>query len=136
MDRHRTLGDLYLGGLPMIVTDMISFIKRDVVMFGTSILIFLVVLLIAIFYRPRWVIVSFLCSLVSIVFMAGYLGLVQWRVTVVSANFVALLLIFSLSLTVHLIVRYQELHLQHPESGQEWFVNPSAISIGPACIRS
>ena len=122
MDRHRTLGDLYLGGLPMIVTDMISFIERDVVMFGTSILIFLVVLLIAIFYRPRWVIVSFLCSLVSIVFIAGYLGLVQWRVTVVSANFVALLLIFSLSLTVHLIVRYQELHLQHPESGQEWLV--------------
>ena len=122
MDRPRTLGDLYLGGLPMIVTDMISFIERDLVVFGTGILIFLAVLLIAIFYRPRWVIVSFLCSLVSITFMAGYLGLVQWRVTVVSANFVALLLIFSLSLTVHLIVRYQELHLQHPKSGQEWLI--------------
>ncbi|MFB3103614.1 MAG: RND family transporter, partial [Pseudomonadales bacterium] len=55
-------------------------------------------------------------------FMVGYLGLVQWRVTVVSANFVALLLIFSLSLTVHLIVRYQELHAQSPGSGQGWLV--------------
>ena len=122
MDRHRTLADLHLGGLPMIVTDMISFIQRDVIVFGSGILVFLVMMLIAVFHRPRWVVVSLLCSLVSIAFMVGYLGLVQWRVTVVSANFVALLLIFSLSLTVHLIVRYQELHAQSPGSGQGWLV--------------
>jgi hypothetical protein len=122
MDRHRTLADLHLGGLPMIVTDMISFIERDVVVFGSGILVFLTIMLIAVFHRPRWVVVSLLCSLASIAVMAGYLGLVEWRVTVVSANFVALLLIFSLSLTVHLIVRYQELHAQYPRSGQGWLI--------------
>jgi len=122
MDRHRTLADLHLGGLPMIVTDMISFIERDVVVFGSGILVFLIIMLIAVFHRPRWVVVSLLCSLASIAVMVGYLGLVEWRVTVVSANFVALLLIFSLSLTVHLIVRYQELHAQYPRSGQGWLI--------------
>ena len=122
MDRHRMLADLHLGGLPMIVTDMISFIERDVIVFGSGILVFLIIMLIAVFHRPRWVVVSLLCSLVSIAVMVGYLGLVQWRVTVVSANFVALLLIFSLSLTVHLIVRYQELHAQYPRSGQGWLI--------------
>ena len=122
MDRHRTLAVLHLGGLPMIVTDMISFIERDVVVFGSGILVFLIIMLIAVFHRPRWVVVSLLCSLASIAVMVGYLGLVEWRVTVVSANFVALLLIFSLSLTVHLIVRYQELHAQYPRSGQGWLI--------------
>ena len=122
MDRHRELGILHLGGLPMIVTDMISFIRHDVIVFGVGIIIFLIILLIVIFHRPRWVVVSLLCAIVSIVVMVGYLGLMDWRVTVVSANFVALLLIFSLSLTVHLIVRYQELHVQHPKSGQGYLV--------------
>ncbi len=122
MDRHREFGILHLGGLPMIVTDMISFIRHDVIVFGVGIIMFLIILLIVIFHRPRWVAVSLLCATVSIVVMLGYLGMMDWRVTVVSANFVALLLIFSLSLTVHLIVRYQELHAQHPKSGQGYLV--------------
>ncbi len=122
MDRHREFGILHLGGLPMIVTDMISFIRHDVIVFGVGIIMFLIILLIVIFHRPRWVAVSLLCAMVSIVVMLGYLGMMDWRVTVVSANFVALLLIFSLSLTVHLIVRYQELHAQHPKSGQGYLV--------------
>jgi hypothetical protein len=123
MDRHREFGILHLGGLPMIVTDMISFIRHDVIVFGAGIIIFLIILLILIFRRPRWVVVSLLCATVSIVVMLGYLGMMEWRVTVVSANFVALLLIFSLSLTVHLIVRYQELHAQHPKSGQGYLIS-------------
>jgi hypothetical protein len=122
MDRHRELGILHLGGLPMIVTDMISFIRHDIIVFGVGIIAFLIVLLIVIFHRPRWVAVSLLCAVVSILVMLGYLGLLEWRVTVVSANFVPLLLIFSLSLTVHLIVRYQELHALHPKSGQGYLV--------------
>jgi predicted RND superfamily exporter protein len=122
LDGHRNVAALRLGGLPMIVTDMLAYILKDVVVFGTGILLFLVGLLSTIFIRPRWVVLPMLCCLLSALLMVGYLGLVRWPVTVVSANFVALLLIFSLSLTVHLIVRYRELHTENPRADQRWLV--------------
>jgi len=122
LERYRAQAEIRLGGIPMIVTDMLDYIKRDVVVFGTGILVFLIVLLTAIFVRPRWVILSMVSCLASVVIMTGFLGLTDSPITVVSANFVALLLIFSLSITVHLIVRYRELHAQHPDSDQAWLV--------------
>ena len=122
LDAHRGRADLLLGGLPMIVTDMLEFIKRDVRVFGVGLLIFLVGLMLTIFVRLRWVVLSMLSCFMSIVVMIGYLGLVAWPVTVVSANFVALLLIFGLSITVHLIVRYRELHSENPQADQAWLV--------------
>jgi predicted RND superfamily exporter protein len=123
LDRYRDQAELRLGGLPMIVADMLDYILKDVVVFGAGILVFLVGLLSTIFIRPRWVILSLGSSLLSVVFMIGLLGLLRWPVTVVSANFVALLLIFSLSLSVHLIVRYRELHSQNPSASQRWLVS-------------
>jgi predicted RND superfamily exporter protein len=38
----------------------------------------------------------------------------DWRVTVVSSNFISLLIIISISLSIHLIVRYQELFETNP----------------------
>jgi predicted RND superfamily exporter protein len=122
LDRYRGQAEIRLGGLPMIVTDMLDYIRHDVIVFGISILIFLIVLLTVIFIRPRWVILAMLSCFVSVILMTGYLGLTNWPVTVVSANFVALLLIFSLSITVHLIVRYRELHSENPEQNQRWLV--------------
>jgi predicted RND superfamily exporter protein len=122
LDRYRDRAEIRLGGIPMIVTDMLDYIRHDVVVFGVSILTFLVVLLTAIFSRPRWVVLAMLSCFASVIVMAGYLGLTNWPVTVVSANFVALLLIFSLSITVHLIVRYRELHNENPEQDQRWLV--------------
>ncbi len=122
LDRHRDGVDIRLGGLPMIVADMLDFIRHDVVVFGITILVFLIGLLTAIFSLPRWVVLSMLTCFSSVVIVIGYLGLVNWPVTVVSANFVALLLIFSLSITVHLIVRYRELHSENPDQTQRWLV--------------
>jgi len=122
LDRYRPQVEIRLGGLPMIVTDMLDYIKSDVIVFGSGILVFLVLLLTAIFIRPRWVILSMISCLMSVVIMTGLLGLTDFPVTVVSANFVALLLIFSLSITVHLIVRYRELHALHPDRDQTWLV--------------
>ena len=123
LDRHRGTADIRLGGLPMIVTDMLDFIRHDVVVFGIGILVFLIGLLFTFFVRARWVVLSMLCCLASVVIMVGYLGLTSWPVTVVSANFVALLLIFSLSITVHLIVRYRELHGLNRSRDQRWLVS-------------
>jgi predicted RND superfamily exporter protein len=122
LDRYRGNAEIRLGGLPMIVTDMLDFIRHDVLVFGIGILVFLIGLLFTFFVRARWVVLSILCCLMSVITMVGYLGMTHWPVTVVSANFVALLLIFSLSITVHLIVRYRELHGLNPNREQRWLV--------------
>ena len=55
MDQHRNDAKLFLGGLPMIASDMIDFIRHDLSVFGIGILCFLIVMLAIIFHRPRWV---------------------------------------------------------------------------------
>jgi predicted RND superfamily exporter protein len=132
--QHQEYAELNIGGLPLIVNDMISYIRSDIVVFGGGILAFLVVLLSIIFGRPRWVIISLLCCVVAVVMVTGFLGLMRWPVTVVSSNFVALLLIFSLSLTVHLIQRYRELHLENPQADQRWLVRNTLLDKVQPCV--
>ncbi len=122
MDTHRDNADLYLGGVPMIASDMIDFIRHDLTVFGVGVLIFLITMLGVSFRKPRWVVLPMLCCFATVLFMFGFLGLMEWRVTVVSSNFTSLLLIITLSLNVHLIVRYHELHRENPLATQHWLV--------------
>ncbi|SHI43738.1 hypothetical protein SAMN02745165_00039 [Malonomonas rubra DSM 5091] len=118
MNQHRDNAQLFLGGVPMIVADMIDFIRHDLASFGIGVLIFLVSMLILIFRKPRWVILPMFCCAASVLFMFGFLGWIGWKVTVVSSNFTSLLLIITLSLCVHLIVRYNELFDEIPGADQ------------------
>jgi predicted RND superfamily exporter protein len=118
MDNHRQNAELFLGGVPMIVADMIDFIRHDLASFGIGVLIFLVTMLILIFRYARWVILPMVCCSASVLFMFGFLGWIGWKVTVVSSNFTSLLLIITLSLCVHLIVRYNELFDEIPGADQ------------------
>ena len=110
IDRHRDTAELHLGGVPMIVSDSIDFIRHDLVTFGVGVLCFLVVILAVAFRKPRWVILPMLACAATGTIMVGFLGLVDWPVTVVSSNFMSLLLILTLSLAIHLVVRYREVH--------------------------
>ena len=109
MDQHRDSATLYLGGVPMIVTDSIDFIRGDLKVFGAGVIAFIIIILSLSFRSPRWVVLPLIACLSSALSMMGYLGWMQWPVTVVSSNFVSLLLIITLSLIIHLIVRYREL---------------------------
>jgi len=109
MDGYKTFGNVYLGGTAMIASDMISFIKSDLQYFALGVLIMFIVTLGVIFKKIRWVIMPLASSGLVALFVIGFLGLMDWRVTVVSSNFISLLLIITISLTIHLIVRYQEL---------------------------
>ena len=122
MKQHQEQAQLFLGGVPMIVADMINFIRHDLVSFGLGVLVFLVVMLYLIFRSPRWIILPMVCCFASVVFMFGFLGLIGWKVTVVSSNFTSLLLIITLSLCVHLIVRYNELYVEIPGADQATMV--------------
>jgi len=126
--------DLFLGGVPMIVADSISYVANDLKVFGGGLAVFLVVLLALIFRRARWVFLpGAVCVSVGIC-VIGFLGLVNWPVTVVSSNFIALLLIFTLSFCVHQIVRYRECVRDAPEADQRSLVYAMVSSISAPCF--
>jgi predicted RND superfamily exporter protein len=108
--------ELFLGGVGMIADDMITFIKKDLKVFGLGVLLFLVLMLFIIFRRKRWVFLPILCCLVSAVYMIGLLGWFGWEVTVISSNFISLQLIITLAIVIHLIVRFRELLAQNPQA--------------------
>ena len=134
LDKHRDHAELHLGGVPMIVADSIGYIRHDLLVFGAGVLVFLVVILGVAFRKPRWVVLPLLTCAATGLTMIGLLGLLDWPVTVVSANFPALLLIITLSLTIHLIVRYRELHTQRPEAGQFELVRDTVHSKALPCF--
>ena len=134
LSKYQDDGKIFLGGVPMITVDMIDFIQNDIEVFGVSLLLFLIISLLLIFKNPRWMFISMACCLLGLVVMTGFLGIVGWPVTVVSANFVALLLIFSLSVSVHLTVRYLELNQLHPKASQIWLVQQTLIDKWEPCL--
>ncbi len=109
IDGYRDHGTLFLGGLPMIASDMISFVESDLVVFGTGIIVFIIVLLVVIFRSMVWTLLPLSTCLLAVAFMLGLLATLDWRMTVISSNFVALLLIITLAVSIHLVVRYREL---------------------------
>ncbi len=126
--KFQDAGEIHLGGVPMIASDMIDFIDSDIWIFGIGVAVFLILLLTIAFKRPRWVLVPLLICVMAAIYMVGFLGLVDWRVTVVSSNFISLLLITTLSLAVHLIVRHQELHAEDPSRSQIWMLKETMRS--------
>ena len=115
VNQFKQYGVLHLGGVPMITADSIAFIQHDLINFGLVVILFIIATLAIAFSRLRWVILP----LVTCVITGGVMiGLLNWPVTVVSSNFISLMLILTLSLTIHLIVRYQEYHWQNPLATQ------------------
>ena len=122
MDRHRDKAKMFLGGARMITADMIRFIEHDIVIFGIGVSCFLILALSYFFRAFRWVALPMSCCLISVSVMVGYLGFLDWRVTVISSNFISILLIITMSLTIHLIVRYRILLEQQPHADQKTLV--------------
>ncbi len=134
MDNYREYAELHLGGVPMIVADMMRFIRHDLTTFGFAVLAILALMLVIIFRRIHWVLLPLLTAAATAIVTTGFLGMVGWPVTVVSSNFLALVLIFSLSLTIHLIVRYRELHRQQPDATQRILVSATLRSKAAPCF--
>src|SRR5690606_35718610 len=134
LDKHRADAELFLGGVSMITADMIAYIKSDLVVFGGAILLFIVLMLIIIFRQPRFVILPLAICMIVVLLMLGWLSWIDWRLTVISSNFVALLLIMTLAITIHLMVRYRELHAQHPDWTQEQLVLTTARMMALPCL--
>ena len=134
MDGYRDRATIFLGGADMITADMVDFIKSDLVIFGTGILLFIIATLALIFRQLRWVVLPLVTCAICLVMILGFLSWVDWRLTVISSNFVSLLLIITLALCIHLIVRYRELQALHPESDQRQLVNDTLMSMAKPCL--
>ena len=102
-------GEIFLGGGAMIAHDTIKMIQQDLFTFGVAVFFMFVLILSIIFRQFRWVIVPLVSAGLSALFTTGLISWIGWKVTVVSANFIALLMIIGISLTVHLVVRYREI---------------------------
>ncbi|MDG1192757.1 MAG: MMPL family transporter, partial [Arenicellales bacterium] len=114
IDKYRSMGNLMLGGVSMIADDMISFIRNDLIKFGAGVMIFLIAMLAVIFRSVRWVVLPLASCAYAGMIMIGLLGMAGWQVTVISSNFISLMLILTMSMNVHLVVRYRQLAAENP----------------------
>ena len=105
---------IHLGGIPMIANDMMSYIKSDIVVFGIGVFLFIVLTLWFIFRNLKWVLMPLLGCATSVVLMVGLLGLIGWKVTVISSNFIALMLILNMAMNIHVTVRFLQLKKEFP----------------------
>ena len=100
---------IHLGGIPMIADDMMTFIKNDIIVFGLGVFIFIVLTLWVIFKNYKWVSVPLIGCASSVILMVGLLGFLGWKVTVISSNFIALMLILNMAMNIHITVRFLQL---------------------------
>ncbi len=111
---YENVAKIHLGGIPMIADDMMSFIKNDIVVFGIGVLIFIVATLWFVFRKIVWVIIPISSCFVSVIVMMGLLGLLGWKVTVISSNFIALMLILTMAMNIHMSTRFLQLTKEKP----------------------
>ena len=110
---------IHLGGIPMIADDMMSFIKSDIIVFGIGVFVFIVLTLWLIFRDIKWVFMPLLGCSTSVIIMIGLLGLIGWKVTVISSNFIALMLILNMAMNIHVTVRFLQLKKEFPQLSKE-----------------
>ncbi len=108
------IGKIYLGGIPMIADDMMTFIKSDIIVFGLGVLLFIIATLWFVFRNLLWIIVPISSCLFSVIIMMGLLGLLGWKVTVISSNFIALMLILTMAMNIHMSTRFLQLKKDFP----------------------
>ena len=109
LDVHRNNATLYLGGPAMITSDMMEYIRSDLVVFGVAVASVFAIMLFLFFGNIWFVILPISNAFLTTFVTAGFLGYMDWKISVVSSNFIALLLILTISLTVHVLVKINEL---------------------------
>ncbi len=129
MDGYRGQAALFLGGVSMISDDMITYVKQDLKTYGSIVLFLLILVLWMVFREIQWVLIPVLIVTVSIVSTIGLLGMFGWEVTVISSNFISLQLIITMSIIIHLIVRYRELANEEHDATQKKLVFETVTSM-------
>jgi len=114
IEKYKDSAKIHLGGIPMIADDMMTYIKNDIIVFGAGVFIFIVCTLWFVFRSLLWVFIPLFSCFFSVLIMVGLLGLVGWKVTVISSNFIALMLILTMAMNIHISVRYLQFKKENP----------------------
>ncbi len=111
---YKSIGEIHLGGIPMIADDMMTFIKNDIIVFGAGVLLFIIFTLWYVFRKIIWIVIPISSCFFSVLIMMGLLGLLGWKVTVISSNFIALMLILTMAMNIHTSTRFLQLRKENP----------------------
>lgn len=132
--QYQDKAEIFIGGITMITADMISYIRTDLFVFGSAALIFVIIVLAVIFKNVRFVVIPMATCLTAVLLMLGFVSWLDWRLTVISSNFVALLLIISLAIIIHLVVRYREFLSENPDWTQAQLVRETIKFMALPCL--
>ena len=61
------------------------------------------------FQKIIWIIIPISSCMLSVMFMMGLLGVLGWKVTVISSNFIALMLILTMAMNIHISTRFLQI---------------------------
>ena len=114
IEKYKDTAKIHLGGIPMIADDMMTYIKNDIIVFGAGVFLFIVCTLWFVFRSLLWVFIPLLSCFFSVLIMVGLLGLLGWKVTVISSNFISLMLILTMAMNIHMSVRYLQFKKENP----------------------
>ena len=126
---YKAQASINLSGIPMIVDDLINYVKKDIVIFGSGVFIFMLTTLWIIFRDIKWVIFPLLSCLISIALMIGTLGYLNWKVTVISSNFISIMLVLTMEINIHYIQRYKQFQNLYPKKTETQLTQLTANGI-------
>ncbi len=128
ISKYQDDATFFLGGVQMISNDIVGFVKNDLLIYGSILILLLILVLGIVFKKPRWVMLPiFICTL-SVISITSSLGFFGWEITVISSNFIALQLIITISIVLHLIVRYEELLTKYPRASSKRLILLTMLS--------
>jgi len=119
MSKYQESATFFLGGVQMISNDIVGFVKSDLLIYGSILILLLILVLGVVFKKPRWIVLPILICTLSVLAITSSLGFFGWEITVISSNFIALQLIITISIVLHLIVRYEELLSLYPRASSQ-----------------
>ncbi len=99
---------LFLGGINMIADDMVGYVRSDLATYGLGALVLLLACFWLFFRQIKFIVLPLIICAYSVVLAAGLFGFLGFEITVISSNFIALQLIITVSVCIHLIVAYRE----------------------------
>ena len=111
----------YLGGIEMISDDVISFIKNDIIIFSLVVITLVIFILFILFKNIKWVLSILISSIFAVYIMIGLVGFLNFEITAVSANFLSLMFILSISMNIHIVNNYLQKELSLSETLQSIF---------------
>lgn len=132
--KYESLGSLHLGGVPMVIADIITYVESDIVNLGLGVLVMVLIVLSLIFRKIKWVVLPALTCILTVLLLIGYLGYAHWRGTIVTSNFPSLLMVITLAMTVHIVVRYREIYAGNPDLSNRELIFRTVRAVATPCL--